>query len=116
MGTAASKAGMSIYIYLIGDSAFENATGASSWRKKQLQDNFEISRVAHLVDEALQEQHKSVPLLMSNYPLCDFQQVHARVLGSRYFAQLFIRIEGNEAPATALQRILGDEMEHIEVK
>jgi hypothetical protein len=105
-----------LYIPLIGDTAFENAAGASSWRKKQLQDNFEISQVATLVDEALKEQHQSVPLLMSTYPLNDFQKVYARVKGSRYFAHLYVRIEGDETPITALQRILGDQMENIEVK
>ena len=105
-----------LYIPLIGDTAFENAAGASSWRKKQLQDNFEISQLAHLVDEALREQHKSVPLLMSDYPLGAFQHVQAKVQGSRYFAQLYVRIESNETPVMALQRILGDEMEKIEVK
>ena len=88
----------------------------ASWRKQQLQDNFEISQLADLVDEALREQHESVPLLMSDYPLGAFQHVQAKVQGSRYFAQLYVRTEGDETPVMALQRILGDEMAHIEVK
>lgn len=105
-----------LYISLIGGSAFDDAAGAASWRKKQLQDNFEISQLAYLVDEALREQHESVPLLMSDYPLGAFQHVKAKVQGSRYFAQLYVRIEGDETPITVLQRILGDQMENIEVK
>ena len=78
--------------------------------------NFEISQLADLVDEALREQHESVPLLMSDYPLGAFQHVKAKVRGSRYFAQLYVRIESNETPVVALRRILGDEMDNIEVK
>ena len=105
-----------LYITLIGGSAFDDAAGAASWRKKQLQDNFEISQLADLVDEALREQHTSVPLLMSDYPLGAFQLVQAKVQGSRYFAQVCVRVEGHETPVMALRRILGDELGEIEVK
>ena len=40
----------------------------------------------------------------------------AKVHASRYFVQLYVRTEGDETPVMALQRILGDEMESIEVK
>ena len=61
-------------------------------------------------------QADSVNLLHSPFPVADFKAVKAKVQGSRYFAQLYARIEGNETPDIALRRIIGDEMASIEVK
>ena len=67
-------------------------------------------------DEAMDNHADSVNILHSPFPVAGFRAVKVKVQGSRYFAQLHVRIEGDETPITALQRILGDEMENIEVK
>ena len=64
----------------------------------------------------MDNQADSVNLLHSPFPVAGFRAVKAKVRGSRYFAQMYVRIEGDETPIMALQRILGDEMENIEVK
>ena len=106
----------SLYRYIIGDPAFETPEQAARWRKDQLKDNQAIAELVTEIDEAMTNQADSVNLLHSPFPVADFKAVKAKVQGSRYFAQLYVRIEGDETPITALQQILGDEMENIEVK
>lgn len=105
-----------LYKYIIGDPAFETPEQAAKWRKDQLKDNQAIAELVNEIDEAMDNQADSVNLLHSPFPVAGFRAVKAKVQGSRYFAQLYVRIEGDETPITALQRILGDEMENIEVK
>ena len=102
--------------YIIGDPAFETPEQAAKWRKDQLKDNQAIAELVTEIDEAMGNQADSVNLLHSPFPVADFKAVKAKVQGSRYFAQIYVCIEGDETPIMALQRILGDEMENIEVK
>ena len=106
----------SLYRYTIGDPAFETPEQAAKWRKDQLKDNQAIAELVTEIDEAMANQADSVNLSYSPFPVADFKAVKAKVRGSRYFAQLYVRIESNETPVVALRRILGDQMEHIEVK
>lgn len=106
----------SLYRYIIGDPAFETPEQAGKWRKDQLKDNQAIAELVTEIDEAMGNQADSVNLLHSPFPVADFKAVKAKVQGSRYFAQIYVRIEGDETPIMALQRILGTEMENIEVK
>jgi hypothetical protein len=106
----------SLYRYIIGDPAFETPEQAARWRKDQLKDNQAIAELVTEIDEAMDNQADSVSLLHSPFPVAGFRAVKAKVQGSRYFAQLYVRIEGNETPVMALQRIIGDQMEHIKVK
>ena len=106
----------SLYRYIIGDPAFETPEQAAKWRKDQLKDNQAIAELVTEIDEAMANQADSVNLLHSPFPVADFKAVKAKVQGSRYFAQLYARIEGNETPDIALRRIIGDEMASIEVK
>ena len=105
-----------LYKYIIGDPAFETPEQAAKWRKDQLKDNQAIAELVTEIDEAMDNQADSVSLLHSPFPVAGFRAVKAKVQGSRYFAQLYVRTEGDETPVMALQRILGDEMAHIEVK
>ena len=106
----------SLYRYIIGDTAFETPEQAAKWRKDQLKDNQAIAELVIEIDEAMDNNADSVNLLHSPFPVADFKAVKAKVQGSRYFAQIYVRIEGDETPIMALPRILGDEMENIEVK
>jgi hypothetical protein len=106
----------SLYRYIIGDPAFETPEQAAKWRKDQLKDNQSIAELVTEIDEALQNQADGVNLLHSPFPVADFREVKAKIRGSRYFAQVYVRIKNNEIPEEALQRILGDEMRHIEAK
>ena len=104
------------YRYIIGDPAFETPEQAAKWRKDQLKDNQSIAELVTEIDEALQNQADGVNLLHSPFPVADFREVKAKIRGSRYFAQVNVRIKNNEIPEEALQRILGDEMRHIDAK
>ena len=106
----------SLYRYTIRDPAFETPEQAAKWRKDQLKDNQAIAELVNEIDDAMDNQAESVNLLHSPFPVANFQTVKAKVRGSRYFAELYVRTEGHETPFMALQRILGDEMKHIEVK
>ena len=106
----------SLYRYIIGDPAFETPEQAAKWRKDQLKDNQAIAELVTEIDEAMVNQADSMKLLHSPFPVAGFRAVKAKVRGSRYFAHLYVRIEGDETPITALQQILGDQMENIEVK
>jgi len=75
-----------------------------------------IAELVTEIDEAMDNQAEGVNLLHSPFPVANFQTVKAKVQGSRYFAQLYVRTEGDETPVMALQRILGDEIKNIEVK
>jgi hypothetical protein len=81
-----------------------------------LKDNRAIEEMASQINEALVNKAGFVNLLHSPFPISDFRAVKAKVRGSRYFTQVYVRIEGDETPVTALQRILGGEMENIELK
>ena len=106
----------SLYRSIIGDPAFETPEQVAKWRRDQLKDNQAIAELVTEIDEAMSNQANSVNLLHTPFPVADFRAVKAKVQGSRYFAQLYVRIEGSETPVMALQRILGNEMKHIEVK
>jgi hypothetical protein len=106
----------SLYKFIIGDPAFETPEQAAKWRKDQLKDNRLVAELANAIDEAMANCAENVNLLHSPFPVSDFRPVKAKVKGSRYFAQLYVRVESDETPIMALQRILGDEMEDVEVK
>mgnify|MGYP001355150867 CR=1 FL=1 len=106
----------SLYRSIIGKPAFETPEQAAKWRKDQLKDNKTIEELVTEIDEAMVNQTDSVNLLHSPFPVANFKAIKAKVRGSRYFAQVYIRVESNETPVMALQRIVGDEMENIEVK
>ena len=106
----------SLYKCIIGDPAFETPEQAAKWRKDQLKDNRPVAELANAIDEAMANCAENVNLLHSPFPVSDFRPVKAKVKGSRYFAQLYVRVESDETPIMALQRILGDEMEDVEVK
>jgi len=106
----------SLYRYTIGDPAFETPEQAAKWRKDQLKDNQAIAELVTEIDEAMDNHADSVNVLHSPFPVAGFRAVKAKVQGSRYFAQMYVRIRGDETPIMALQRILGDEIENIEVK
>ena len=89
---------------------------AAKWRKDQIADNYEIARLVARVNRKLEASSGSIDLLFAPFPLGAFQPIKAKIRGSRYFAQVYVRINNNEIPEEALQRILGDEMRHIEVK
>jgi len=105
-----------LYSNLIGVSAFESADGASRWRKKQIQDNFEISKLAHAVDDALQAAFESVELLCSPLPLTAFQPIRAKVRGARYFAQVYVRVTEGQSAREALTAVLGPFAEDVEIE
>ena len=105
-----------LYSNLIGLPAFESADRASSWRKKQIQDNFEISRLASALDDALKAQSDSVELLCSPFPLTAFQPIRAKVRGARYFAQAYIRVAPGQTAKEAFLAILGPFAEDVEIE
>jgi len=102
--------------YTIGDPAFESPERAAKWRKDQIADNYEIARLVAQVNRKLEASSGSIDLLFAPFPLGAFQPIKAKIKGSRYFAQVYVRIDNDEIPEEALQRILGAEMRHIEVK
>ena len=106
----------SLYISLLGDPAFESAASAGAWKKKQLQDNFELNRLAHTIDDAFINGGSTVGLLQSALPLSDFKVIRAKVRGSRYYARVYVRTEGEQTPAQALECMLGGEFKEIELK
>lgn len=105
-----------LYYNLIGLSAFEGPDGAADWRKKQIQDNFEISCLAQVVDDAFREGVPTVDLLFSPFPLTAFQPIRAKVPGARYFAQLHVRVEKGLTPREALLAVLGPYGREIEIE
>lgn len=105
-----------LYSNLIGVSAFENADSASRWRKKQVQDNFEISQLANAIDDAIKAKSDSVELLCSPFPLATFQPITAKVRGARYFAQAYIRVAPGQTAKEALLAILGPFAEDVEIE
>jgi len=105
-----------LYSNLIGVSAFESADGASRWRKKQIQDNFEISKLAHAVDDALHAEFESVELLCSPFPLTAFQPIRAKVRGARCFAQVYVRVAPGQTAEEALRAVLGPYSEDVEIR
>ena len=106
----------SLYISLLGDPAFESAISAAAWKKKQLQDNFELNRLVYTIDDAFINERGTVRLLQSELPLSGFKVIHAKVRGSRYFAKVYVRTEREQTPAQALECLLGGEFKEIELK
>ena len=106
----------SLYINLIGLPAFESPAGAATWRKKQIQDNFEISRLAQTIDDALQEGSPAVELLCSPFPLTGFQSTRAKVRGARYFAQVYVRVAPGQTAEDALRAVLGPYSEDVSIE
>jgi hypothetical protein len=106
----------SLYISLIGNPAFEGPETASDWRKKQIDDNPEISRLSNEIDKALGSRGKSVEVMCSLYPLHDFAPVEAKVKGSRYFAQLYVRIGEGQTAIDAMNALLGPLVGELEIR
>jgi hypothetical protein len=105
-----------LYISIIGDPAFETPEQAAKWRKDQFKDNRTVFDLATHIDEAFTNQLAYIQLLHSLYPIADFKPIKAKIKGTRYFAQLYVRTETDETPVTALQRVLGSELAHIEIE
>jgi hypothetical protein len=106
----------SLYSYIIGDPTFETPEKASKWRKDQLKDNSTIAELVTEIDEALAKNWEHINILHSPFPITNFRPVKAKIRGSRYFIQLYVRVEGHETPEMALWRLLGNEIKHIEFK
>jgi hypothetical protein len=106
----------SLYRCLIGDPAFESAEAAVDWRKKQLEDNPEISILSREIDKALGSRADSVEIMFARYPLHDFAPVQVKVRGSRYFAQLYVRVIEGQTAENALTSLLGPLSEGIETR
>ena len=84
--------------------------------KDQINDNPEIARLVSLIDRKLQSNANSVDLLYAPFPLGGFKKVRAKVRGSRFYANLFVRTLEDEIPAQALERLFEKEFREIEVK
>lgn len=114
--TAVAQRPESLYIYLIGNPAFESPDAAADWRKKQIDDNPEIGALAREIDKALGARAESVEILYTPYPLHDFAPVQAKVRGSRYFARVYVRTVGGQTAAEALTALLGPLATELEIK
>ena len=101
---------------IIGDPTFESPGKAAKWPKDQINDNSEIARLVCLIDRKLQSNAESVDLLYAPFPLGEFKKARAKVRGSRYYANLFVRTMEDETPAQALERLFGKEFAEVEVK
>lgn len=106
----------SLYRCLIGNPAFESAEAAADWRKKQLDDNPEIGALSREIDKALGSRADSVEIMFARYPLHDFAPVQVKVRGSRYFAQLYVRVIEGQTAEDALTSLLGPLSEGIETR
>lgn len=106
----------SLYRCLIGDPAFEGAEAAADWRKKQLDDNPEIGALSREIDKALGSRANSVEIMFARYPLHDFAPIQVKVRGSRYFAQLYVRVREGQTAEDALTSLLGPLSEGIETR
>ena len=54
--------------------------------------------------------------MCSLYPLHDFAPVEAKVKGSRYFAQLYVRIGEGQTAIDALNALLGPLVGELEIR
>lgn len=106
----------SLYICLIGNPAFEGAEAAADWRKKQLDDNPEVGILSRDIDKALSSRANSVEFMCARYPLHDFAPVQAKVPGSRYFAQLYVRVCDGQSAVDALTSLLGPLAGELEIR
>jgi hypothetical protein len=106
----------SLYICLIGDPAFESAEAAADWRKKQLEDNPEISTLSREIDKALGSRADSIEIMCARYPLHDFTPIQAKVRGTRYFAQLYVRVREGQTAEDALTSLLGPLAGELEIR
>jgi len=105
-----------LYISLIGNPAFEGPETAADWRKKQIADNPEIGALTREVDKALGHGAGYVEVMCGAYPLHDFVPIQAKVRGSRYFAQLYVRTVAEQTAADALISLLGPFAEELEIR
>lgn len=106
----------SLYISLIGNPAFEGPDAAADWRKKQADDNPEIGALIREIDKALGARAESVEILCARYPLHDFVPVQAKVRGSRYFAQVYVRTGEGQTAVEALSALLGPVADELEIR
>lgn len=106
----------SLLLSLIGDPAFEGPDAAADWRKKQIDDNPEIGALAREIDKALCARAKSVEILCADYPLHDFLPVQAKVRGSRYYAQVFVRTGEGQNAVEAITALLGPVAGKLEIR
>ena len=102
--------------YIIGDPAFETPERTAKWRKDQLADNPEITRLVAQIDRRLRNHATSVDLLFSPFPLTAFQPIRAKVRGARYFAQAYVRVAPGQTAKEALLAILGPFAEDVEIE
>lgn len=112
----ASQRPESLIITLIGNPAFEGPDAAADWRKKKINDNPEIGALAREIDKALGTGAESVEILCAHYPLHDFAPVQAKVRGSRYFAQLYVRTGEGQTAVQALTTLLGPIADELEIR
>ena len=98
------------------DPAFESPERVAKWRKDQLADNPEIARLVNQIDRGLRNGAASVDLLFAPFPLTAFQPIRAKVRGARYFAQLHVRVAGEQTPREALLAILGPCAGEVEIE
>lgn len=106
----------SLYILLIGNPAFETPEQVVKWRKDQISDNRAIEQFVGMLDKALKNRSASVDLLHSSFPISDFVLVKAKVRGTRYFSDVYVRIGFKESAVQALQRLLGQSFQEIEIQ
>ena len=106
----------SLYISVIGNPAFEGPDSAADWRKKQADDNPEIGALTREIDKALGARAESVEILCARYPLHDFVPVQAKVRGSRYFAQVYVRTGEGQTAVEALSALLGPVADEFEIR
>ena len=104
------------YRHLFGKSAFEGPNSAADWFKTQKYDNPKIGLLASQIDRALGNNAPNLILLANPYPLHDFQPIRAKVRGARYFAQLHVRVAGEQTPREALLAILGPCAGEVEIE
>ena len=105
-----------LLIIYIGNPAFETPEQVVKWRKDQISDNRAIEQFVGMLDKALKNRSASVDLLHSSFPISDFVLVKAKVRGTRYFSDVYVRIGFKESAVQALQRLLGQSLQEIEIQ
>ncbi len=106
----------SLLISLIGNPAFEGPDAAADWCKKQIDDNPEIGALTREIDKALGARAESVEMLCAQYPIFDFAPVEAKVRGSRYFAQIYVRTGEEQTAVEAITALLGPVAGELEIR
>ena len=105
-----------LYISLLGNPAFEGPETAADWRKKQIADNPETGALTREIDKALGNGAGYVEVMCGPYPIHDFVPIQAKVRGSRYFAQLYVRTGAEQTATDALTSLLGPFAEELEIR